>query len=153
MPTPAPAQLRAHLHRVVRRFGALASGTTPCGQPLSMAYAHALMILAEHGPLTHQALGAILCVDKSTVARLGARLVAQGHARQAAPPGDRRSRVVELTAAGRRVAGTVERASHQRFAALLAAVPARRRADVVDALALLARAVEALPLHAQPPSR
>ena len=34
---------------VFRRFGVLAGDATPCGQPLSMAHAHALLVLRGRG--------------------------------------------------------------------------------------------------------
>jgi hypothetical protein len=38
-------ELRRLIQRLFRRFGALATDATPCGQPLSIAHAHALMVL------------------------------------------------------------------------------------------------------------
>lgn len=137
--------LRRHMQRLFRRFSALSEDATPCGKPLPMAHAHALMLLTEHGELTQQALGAELCIDKSNVARLCAKMVESGQALQRPSAVDGRSRVVTLTKRGTLLASEVAVASRARFAALLDALPARSRAGVVEALNLLVEATEALP--------
>lgn len=148
MPPSCPPQadeLRRLLLRLVRRFGALASDRTPCGRPISVAHAHALMTLRASGELTQQALGAALCIDKSNVARLCAKLVEVGHAHQRPCDQDGRSRRISLTARGERLAGEIEAASGARFGALLAALPAQRRGQVIEVLQALNDALEAIP--------
>jgi DNA-binding MarR family transcriptional regulator len=137
--------LRRATQRLVRRLGTLAADQTPCGMPLPMAHAHALMVLAERGPLVQHELGGELGIDKSNVARLAAKLVRAGHATQRVDRADRRRRQVALTDRGARLAATVDAASRARFAAILAAVPARRRAGVVSALHVLSVALVAAP--------
>ncbi|NUP11867.1 MAG: MarR family transcriptional regulator [Polyangiaceae bacterium] len=134
--------LRRLTHRLVRRFGALSSDSTPCGKPVSMAYAHALMVLLYRGELSQQELGEELCIDKSNVARLCAKLVAAEHATQRPCELDGRSRRVLLTRSGTRLAKDIDASSRARFAALLGAVPANRRRDVVGALQLLVDALD-----------
>src|SRR5690606_19488173 len=133
--TPGDA-LRRLTQRLFRRFGALAADSTPCGQPLSLAHAHALIILLRRGELAQQELGAELCIDKSNVARLCSKLVETGSVTQRQCDHDRRSRRVSLTARGQRLARDVDAASRARFDALLAALPAERRDDVIAALDL-----------------
>lgn len=136
-------ELRGLLQRLFRMFGALGADTTPCGQPLPMAHAHALMILSSRGELTQQELGAELCIDKSNVARLCAKMVDAGHVVQAAGAQDRRSRMVSLTAAGTRLAREVNSASRQRFGALLTSMKVSHRAPVIRALGQLVAAIDA----------
>lgn len=145
MPDPVD-ELRRVAQTFFRRFGALAADSTPCGQPLSMAHAHALMVLAA-GERTQQELGAELHIDKSNVARLCAKMVDAQHVKQRPSEHDGRSRVVSLTARGARLAHQVEAASRARFGALLQAVPESRRADVIEALQHLVDALDALPPH------
>ena len=142
MDTAQVDQLRSLVQRLFRKFGTLGAGATPCGKPLSIAHAHALMVLA-HGELTQQELAAKLCIDKSNVARLCAKLVEAGHAKQASGARDRRSRVVALTPAGQRLARDVDVASRQRFAALLSGMNASRRQHVIDGLSQLVAAIDA----------
>jgi DNA-binding MarR family transcriptional regulator len=136
-------ELRGLIQRLFRMFGALEADTTPCGKPLPMAHAHALMILLSRGELTQQDLRAELCIDKSNVARLCAKMVDAGHVVQAAGEHDRRSRMVSLTAAGRRLAREVSAASRQRFAALLSSLKVAQREPVIRALGALIAAIDA----------
>jgi DNA-binding MarR family transcriptional regulator len=137
---PARA-LRALLQQTLRRAGALREGVTPCGRALPIAHAHALLILLAEGPMRQQALGGLLGIDKSNVARLCARMEALGHAAQRPDPDDARARQVTLTAKGRRLAGEVDDASARRHDALLARLPAGRREAVLDALRALNEAL------------
>lgn len=143
--------LRRVTQRFFRRFGALAADSTPCGKPLSMAHAHALMVLLAQGELTQQALGAELGIDKSNVARLCAKMVRARHVKQRPSERDGRSRLVSLTAPGVRLAQEVDSASRARFGALLGGIPEQRRADVVVALWHLVGALDAPP--AVPPEQ
>jgi len=138
-------ELRHLMQRLFRRFGALAADATPCGKPLPMAHAHALMILRADGELSQQELGARLCIDKSNVARLCARMVEAGHVEQRASEHDGRSRRVSLTSRGTRLAEEVDLASRARFGALLAAVPGDARGQVLGGLRHLIDALEEIP--------
>jgi len=145
-PTVAQSEeLRRLMQRMFRRFGALATDQAPCGKPLSVAHAHALMVLLSRGEATQRELGADLSIDKSNVARLCAKMVEAGHAIQRADEDDGRSRRVSLTARGRRLARGVEASSGDRFSALLEAVPASERAQVIESLQHLVTALDALP--------
>jgi DNA-binding MarR family transcriptional regulator len=132
------------MQQVFRRFGALDGERTPCGQPLSVAHAHALMVLRAQGELTQQALGAELGIDKSNVARLCAKMAEAGHVVQRVGDTDARSRCVSLTARGQRLAGRVDASSRARFCAVLREIPVHRRGDVIAALGDLAGALGAL---------
>lgn len=145
MPSPAATratELRALTQRLFRRFGVLGASATPCGRPLPLAHAHALMVLLDGGELTQRELGLALCIDKSNVARLCARMVAQGHVTQARCARDGRSRRVTLTPRGERVARDVDGASRARFSDLLRAVPAGQRGSVLLALRALLVALD-----------
>jgi DNA-binding MarR family transcriptional regulator len=101
------------------------------------------MILLAREELTQQGLGAELCIDKSNVARLCAKMVDAGHAVQAAGTQDRRSRMVSLTAAGKRLAREVDSASRQRFEGLLSGLKAPDRQQVIRGLSQLVAAIDA----------
>ena len=139
---------RAHeLRHVVQRFfrcvGALSANATPCGKPLSMAHAHALMLLLGQPEMSQQELGKELHIDKSNVARLCAKLVESGHARQRPSESDGRSRMVSLTADGKRLARDVDAASHARVGAVLAGLPRGKRRELIGSLQALVAVVEA----------
>jgi DNA-binding MarR family transcriptional regulator len=137
---------RNALQEFIRRFGLLSGDQTPCGKPLPPSDAHALMLLlasAEQG-MAQSALTARLGVDKSTASRLVARLTERGHVAPVPAPGDARTRPVRLTAKGIRLATEIDRASQQRFAALLEGVPERRRENVLRALRDIVAALDGL---------
>jgi DNA-binding MarR family transcriptional regulator len=142
---PPVEELRRLTQRFFRRFGALAADSTPCGKPLPVAHAHALMVLLAQGELTQQALGAELGIDKSNVARLCAKMVRSRHVKQRPSERDGRSRLVSLTSRGARLAQDVDDASRARFGALLAGIPEPRHRDVVIALQHLVDALDAAP--------
>jgi DNA-binding MarR family transcriptional regulator len=138
-------ELRGLVQRLFRRFGTLAADATPCGRPLSVAHAHALMVLLGRGALSQQQIGRELCIDKSNVARLCAKMTSAGHVRQRADADDGRSRRVSLTARGARLARETETASAARFRGVLRGIADDARPSVITALRHLLASVEALP--------
>ena len=148
-PTDADVdRLRSLVQTFVRSFGLLVVKETPCGHPISLSSAHALMVLLDRmrgGEDTSQAdLASRLGIDKSNVARLCARLEESGHVEQERAPDDGRSRLVRLTAAGSRLAHNIERSSHDRFRRVTSSIPARKRSAVLDSLVVFNAAVESL---------
>lgn len=137
------AQLRALMQQFFRRFGVLASERTPCGQPLPIAQAHALMVLYESQPLTQQALARALHIDKSNVTRLCNKLTSSGHVEQQVGA-DARQRLVRLTASGRRLAKQVEQASGKRFLAILNNMQPHTREQLIPVLQDLVNSIEQL---------
>ncbi|RMG07672.1 MAG: MarR family transcriptional regulator [Planctomycetota bacterium] len=137
--------LRQHVHRFLRSFGLLACETTPCGQPLPVSYAHALMILdgvsGDDEAPTMGALARELGIDKSNVTRLCRRMQDAGHLEITRCGEDGRVRCLRLTAAGRRLAKQVERSSRRRFERILSHIPPERRAELLRGLDLLGEAV------------
>lgn len=142
---PPPA-FRAHLQGFVRQFGLLVEDQTPCGQPLPLSHAHALLVLRESGetPLRQKELAVALGLNKSSIARLCARLQQRGCVFQTPSPTDARARDVLLTAKGRKRADEVEQSSRARFERLWCAVPGSERAGVLQALAVLQEAAVSL---------
>ena len=135
---------RMLLQEFIRRFGLLAADRTPCGKPLASSDAHALMLLLETGDdgMLSSALAARLGIDKSTASRTAARLAESGHITAEPSSNDGRARPLRLTKKGARVAQGVEAASRDRFEQLLKNLPARRRADVIEALRDLVAALQ-----------
>lgn len=138
--------LRSHIHRFVRSFGLLASETTPCGHPLPIRYAHALMILdgacgGDEAP-TMGDLAGKLGIDKSNVTRLCGRMQADGHLRIRRCERDGRVRRLHLTAKGRRLAQQVDRSSRRRFERILFHVPEGLRGEVLRGLGTLGDAID-----------
>jgi DNA-binding MarR family transcriptional regulator len=138
-------QLRTLVQEFVRRFGLLVTRQTPCGFPISPSHAHALMLLlrrTREGHATFQSdLAGTLGIDKSNIARLCERMADVGHATQSVSPEDGRSRLVALTTKGTRLAERIDQGSRDRFSAVAACIPARKRRAVISALTELNAAV------------
>jgi DNA-binding MarR family transcriptional regulator len=137
--------LRRLIQTFIRSAGLLAGDQTPCGQPLAVSHAHALMVLLETARrstrLTQREVGQALGIDKSNVARLCRRMESAGHVVQSRSTNDGRTRLLSLTARGERVAKDVERSSRDRFRRLMSAIPPRSRARVLSSLACLNQAL------------
>jgi DNA-binding MarR family transcriptional regulator len=138
-------ELRDAVHAFIRGFGLLTSDQTPCGHPLHLSEAHALLALKARNESKSQAptqreLGDHLKVDKSNVSRLCRRLEAKGFIKCKPCAQDGRSRRVSLTAKGMRLASQVDAASKARFSAL-AALLQSDNAKVVKSLGALSEAI------------
>jgi DNA-binding MarR family transcriptional regulator len=138
-------ELRRLIQTFIRSIGLLAGDQTPCGQPLAVSHAHALMVLLEvardGGRATQRELRRALGIDKSNVARLCQRMESAGHLAQSRSPDDRRARILSLTPRGERLARGVEHSSRGRFDQLMSAIPRASCTTVLSSLACLNRAL------------
>lgn len=131
--------------RFVRNFGLHQPDRTPCGQPLPVSEAYAMVELARDGRLRQVELARRLRLEKSTVSRLVTNLVRRGWVRRHAADDDGRGLLLELTEAGATAAARQAEARRERLDALLARVPEKQRAAVFAALETLAEAADAPP--------
>ena len=115
--------------------------TTPCGQPIPVSEAHALGELARAGTLGQLELGQRLNLQKSTVSRLVAQLLARGWVQREADQNDGRASLLRLTASGRQAATQLAEARTQKFTQLLERIPAEHRGQVLHALDILTEAL------------
>jgi len=154
---PGGLALRRLVQQFIRGIGLLAADRTPCGQPLAVSHAHALMVLREHlraGRVASQReLGAALGIDKSNVTRLALKMQRAGHLTQKCDQRDGRVRLLMLTNAGATLAEAVERASRARFDGLFRSLPRTQGSRVLSALEVLNRAVVASSLPVAATSR
>jgi DNA-binding MarR family transcriptional regulator len=107
----------------------------------------------ERRPVIQKDLAAELGIDKSNVTRLVQSLATAGRVERTPSDADGRARLLRLTAKGRRLAESIEAASHRRFDRLLAAIAPTQREAVISALAHLNDAVtrnEREPSHVVP---
>jgi len=130
----------------VRGFGLHRPERTPCGFDAGVAEAHALGELSA-GSLRQGDLAERLGLTKSTVSRLVANLVDRGWGQRCAVDDDGRGVTVALTRTGRDAAARLRKARTRRMQALLDAVPAERRPDVLEVLTLLEAASRASDLQ------
>ncbi|MEV4541242.1 MarR family winged helix-turn-helix transcriptional regulator [Micromonospora echinaurantiaca] len=128
------------LMRFVRNFGLHQPDRTPCGQPLPVSEAHAMVEIARDGQLRQVELARRLRLEKSTVSRLVANLVNRGWVHRGPADGDGRGVLLVLTDAGATAAARQADARRDRLTALLDRIPDHERAAVVRALQALAEA-------------
>ena len=127
---------------LVRSFGLHRPDETPCGEPVPVAEAHALMDLAAHGPLNHGELATRLRLEKSTVSRLVRQLEKRKWIKRTAAAADRRVIHIQLTPSGQAAAQRLADARHSKFDNLLAALPKAKRASILEAMSTLVRAMD-----------
>ncbi len=137
--------LREAFHSLIRRFGLLDTTRTPCGQPISVTHAHALMEVLHDVGLKQGDLASTLGLSKSAVSRMAAELERRGWIERHADTDDGRVRRLKLTARGRRLAQRVDEASIERFSAMLEGIPPTTRAQTVSMLEVLQRAIPSDP--------
>jgi DNA-binding MarR family transcriptional regulator len=138
------AAFQSQIAAFVRAFGLHRPEQTPCGQPIPVSEAHALLELSGDESLPQHELGNRLQLEKSSVSRLVGQLQARGWLRRGQREGDGRAVWVELTSAGRDAAAQVSAARAEKMTRLLEAIPEDKRATVLDAWNIL---VEALRDH------
>ncbi|GAA4788853.1 MarR family transcriptional regulator [Actinomycetospora chlora] len=129
---------RALLAVVVRSLGAV-------DEEVTLPQYRALVVLGQRGTVRPAELAVALAVTPPTCTRMCGRLEAKGLVIRERPADDRRAVDVSLSPAGQDL---VEEVSHRRRAelrTLLAEVPARRRAAVVEGLHSLAEAAGEVP--------
>ncbi|MFP4601225.1 MAG: MarR family winged helix-turn-helix transcriptional regulator [Persicimonas sp.] len=130
-------ELREQIRTFVQLFGLHEQHQTPCGQPLTVPHAHALMVLLEEDGLRIAELGEHLNIDKSNVSRLCARMDEAGHLERRPCSEDARAKRLWLTNEGRELAGRVNQASIGRFSQIVARVEDTEVEQIVGALELL----------------
>ena len=108
----------------------LRSATAGAVGDLSTVQLHALGLLAQDD-LRMSELAAGLDQAESTVTRMVDRMESAGLVQRRTSPPDRRCVVAELTPAGRRLAGELERTRRQFIAELLATLPTDERRELV----------------------
>ncbi|MEO1397080.1 MAG: MarR family winged helix-turn-helix transcriptional regulator [Cyanobacteria bacterium J06634_5] len=137
-PTP---QFQAQLMSLVRAFGLHRPGQTPCGQPVAVAEAHALIELSAQQVLSQNELATRLRLEKSTVSRLVKKMCDRNWITPIRSDADRRIVELSLTSVGQQAAEKLAIARQQKFEQILSNIPENRQADVLDALKILVEAM------------
>jgi len=111
--------LRDSLRRLIVAHATLDEARRPCGTPLPVPHAWALLELLAAGPMTVTALAERLNIDRTNVSRLCARMESADELERVPHPDDGRARLVRLSRHGERLARRVDGSSAAHFAALL----------------------------------
>ena len=112
---------------------------------MPISEAHALTILAgseeEGESLTAKDLAERLCIDKSNVSRMCARMTKRGLVTTESCPDDGRVKRLHLTKEGKALAQELELASAKKFTALTKQLPKGETPAIIEALNHLSEAV------------
>lgn len=134
-------ELQEMIIAFVRAFGLHRPNQTPCGQPVTIAEAHALIELSRQEHLSQHNLNERLHLEKSTVSRLVGILEQRGWLERRRSQQDGRIFLLELTEAGQKAAAQLAQARQAKFARILAAIPAEAQPQVLSALDILLEAM------------
>ena len=126
----ATQSLEAHSSRSIRRFG---MGQSDFG---------VLEALLHRGPMSVKDLGAKVLLTSGSMTAAVDRLAARGLVTRQDAKGDRRSRIVHLTDAGRQLIEEVFAEHSGAMEEAVAGFPAEERPALIDALRRLGRAAE-----------
>lgn len=136
-----PARFAALASRVARAISRLERDEVCCGD-LTLQQYQALRALRDEGPLTLGAASRRLGIDLSTASRNLARLVAHGYLARRRGRDDAREVRFALSKKGAACLDTLCCDERVVFSSVLARVPEARRAQVGEALELLASALD-----------
>ncbi len=123
--------------QLVRSLALHKPDETPCGQAVSIGEAHALLEIAREPGITQNGLAARLRLEKSTVSRIAAMLERRGWLRRLRDEHDARFIRLQLTRRGINANTNIAVSRRAKFDRIFGALPADRRAAVVEALSLL----------------
>ena len=137
----AEVDLQERMIALIRAFGLHKPDETPCGKPVSVAEAHALMELSRGQPLVQKELVSRLRLEKSTVSRLVGMLEDRGWVERSRSPEDGRAVELRLTGAGRRTAEDIAERRRAKFARILEGIPEEKRGVVLEAMKTLEEAM------------
>ncbi len=134
-------ELQDRMVALVRTFGLHHPERTPCGQPVAVSEAHALMEMAREEPLSQGGLSLQLGLEKSTVSRLVSNLERRGWIFRKRDAEDGRVLLLRLTERGRRISQTIAAAREEKFSRMLDRIPSEERENVLRALDVLVGAL------------
>jgi DNA-binding MarR family transcriptional regulator len=126
---------------LIRALGLHQPDRTPCGQPVSVAEAHALLELSREPGLSQNGLAARLRLEKSSVSRIVTALEKRGWVARKRNPKDTRIVQVHLTDDGRNAAASLAASRQAKFERIFAAIPAAERDAVLASLETLLQVI------------
>ncbi len=132
-------ELRTSARQIVREFGFMQTGLA--GTDLSASAVHTIVEIG-YGTVRHaNALAALLHLEKSSVSRLLKKLETSGYIDIGTDEADKRSRVLSLTADGRKLLERIEIFARKQMGNAISRLSADEVGEVDKALRLFARAL------------
>jgi len=122
---------------LVRALGLHRPDSTPCGQPVAVAEAHAILELSREPGLSQSGLAVRLRLEKSTVSRIVSQLERRGWVKRKRDTADMRIVHVHLTPQGQTAAAKLATARNAMFSKIFAAIPQTQRAQTLATLEAL----------------
>lgn len=126
-----------HMVLLVRSLGLHKPDQTPCGQPVSVGEAHALLEIAREPGITQNGLASRLKLEKSTVSRIAGQLSTRGWVSRDRDRSDARFVRLRLTQRGITANANIAASRSAKFRRIFEAIPPERRAALVESLGLL----------------
>jgi DNA-binding MarR family transcriptional regulator len=127
---------------IIRALGLHKPDTTPCGQPLSVGEAQALLEIAREPGISQNGLAHRLDLDKSTVSRLVGMLGRRSWIERVRDRNDSRFYHLRLTAAGTKANANLASSRRAKFERIFQAIPRSQRTAVAASLSALMEAVD-----------
>jgi DNA-binding MarR family transcriptional regulator len=122
---------------LIRALGLHRPDQTPCGQPVSVGEAQAILELSREPRISQNGLAAKLRLEKSTVSRLAGMLERRGWLERSRDRSDSRVLRLRLTASGARAARNLATSRAQKFSRVFDAVPPDQRDSILKSLSIL----------------
>jgi DNA-binding MarR family transcriptional regulator len=133
--------LRGLIRAFIRRFGLLDQSRTPCGLPMTVSDAHALVEVLHSPGIEPLELSKRLGLSKSAVSRLLFRLKRRGQVRREKDKNDGRAYNLHLTEKGKRTANLIDRESLVMFGTILSGMSEPEARQLLNSLSLLIQAI------------
>lgn len=131
--------IRAASRLMVRELGFMDATVAASDYPPSAV--HTILEIGIRGPMTSGELRDFLRLEKSSVSRMVRKLIDCGELRETPDEADARSKLLSLTAKGRRTLEALHAFGRQQVSGALAALTAAERRTVREGMMLYARAL------------
>jgi DNA-binding MarR family transcriptional regulator len=131
--------IRAASRLMVRELGFMDATVAASDYPPSAV--HTILEIGIRGPLTSGELGDFLRLEKSSVSRLVRKLIDCGELRETADEADARSKLLSLTAKGRRTLEALHAFGRQQVRGALETLTEAEQRTVREGMTLYARAL------------
>ncbi len=131
--------IRAASRLMVRELGFMDATVAATDYPPSAV--HTILEIGIRGPMNSGELGDFLRLEKSSVSRMVRKLIACGELRETADELDARSKLLSLTAKGRRTLAALHTFGRQQVSGALAALTEAEQRTVREGMMLYARAL------------
>ncbi len=132
--------IRAASRQMVRELGFMDATVAASDYPPSAV--HTILEIGMRGPMTSAELAEFLHLEKSSVSRLVRKLIDGGELRESADADDARSKLLSLTAKGRRTLAALHAFGRQQVSGALARLTDAERRTVREGLMHYARALK-----------